>query len=227
MSDSERIASAYRNLDARAKSRWDRTNAGNQAILAERRRWTRDLLDKAGLLPLTGKHVLEVGSGRGGELAWLRELGAANEDLVGVDLLPDRVAAARRNFPGIRFDHGNAERLAFADESFDLVLALTVFSSIPSDAMARNVAAEIARVLKPGGAMLWYDVRYDSASNPNVKAVPAARIRSLFPSLRGDLHSVTLLPPLARRLGPLSRAYGALAAAPPLRSHLIGLLRKS
>jgi ubiquinone/menaquinone biosynthesis C-methylase UbiE len=227
LSDSERIARAYQGLEARAGSRWDRTNPGNQAILAERRRWTRQLLEQAGLQPLAGKHVLEVGSGSGGELAWLRELGATNEDLVGVDILPDRVAAARRAHPGMRFDHANAERLAFGDGSFDLVLALTIFSSIPSEAMARNVAAEIARLLRPGGALLWYDVRYDSSSNPNVKAVPLARIRTLFPALEGKLHSVTLLPPLARRLGPLTGAYGALAAVSPLRSHLIGLLRKS
>jgi len=38
---------------------------------------------------------------------------------------------------------------------------------------------------------------------------------------------VTLLPPLARRLGPATPlAYPVLAALPPLRSHLIGLLRK-
>jgi len=177
--------------------------------------------------PLTGKRILEVGSGAGGELAWMRELGAKNEDLVGIDLLPDRVAAARRAYPGIRFDHGNAERMSYADESFDLLLALTVFSSILSDAMARNVAQEMARVLRPGGALLWYDVRYDSASNPNVKAVPAPRVRSLFPGLSAELHSVTLLPPLARRLGALTAAYGLLASVPPMRSHLIGLLRKS
>jgi ubiquinone/menaquinone biosynthesis C-methylase UbiE len=227
LSDSDRIARAYQDLEARAGSRWDPTNPGNQAILDERRRWTRTLLEKAGLLPLGGKPVLEVGSGTGGELAWMRELGAENQDLVGVDLLPDRVAAARRSHPGIRFDHGNAERMSYADESFELVLALTVFSSIPSEAMARKVALEITRVLKPGGALLWYDVRYDSASNPNVKAVPAPRVRSFFPGLQAELHTVTLLPPLARRLGPLAPAYGVLASVPPMRSHLIGLLRKS
>jgi ubiquinone/menaquinone biosynthesis C-methylase UbiE len=223
LTEVDRIARAYQDLEARAGSRWDSSNRGNQAILAERRRWMRRLLDP----PLTGKRILEVGSGAGGELAWMRELGAKNEDLVGIDLLPDRVAAARRAYPGIRFDHGNAERMSYADESFDLLLALTVFSSILSDAMARNVAQEMARVLRPGGALLWYDVRYDSASNPNVKAVPAPRVRSLFPGLSAELHSVTLLPPLARRLGALTAAYGLLASVPPMRSHLIGLLRKS
>ena len=222
MTEAERIARAYQDLEARAGSRWDTANPGNQAILGERARWMRRLLDP----PLTGKRILEVGSGAGGTLASMVELGASPADLVGVDLLPGRVEVARKAHPSIRFDVGNAERLDFADASFDLLLAFTIFSSILDPSMQRNVAAEMTRVLKPGGAVLWYDVRYDSNSNPNVKAVPARRIRQLFPSLKADLYSVTLLPPVARRLGPLTGLYPALASFPPLRSHLIGLLKK-
>ena len=222
LTEAERIARAYQDLEARAGSRWDGANPGNQAILAERRRWTRRLLD----FPLAGKRILEVGSGTGAELAWMVELGARPGDLIGVDLLADRVASARAAHPGIRFELANAEHLEFADASFDLVLAITIFSSILDRSMQRKVATEMARVLRPGGAVLWYDVRYDSHSNPNVKAVPARRVRELFPTLRGDLRSITVLPPVARRLGPLTSLYPVLAAVPPLRSHLIGLLRK-
>ena len=227
MSEADRIGAAYEGLDARWARRWDLANPGNRAILAERRRQSSRLLAEAGLLPLAGRRVLEVGSGSGGELAWLRELGAMPTDLVGVDLLPERVAAAQKAFPEIEFRQGNAERLEFAAAEFDLVLAITVFSSILEGAMARNVASEIVRVLRPGGALLWYDVRYDSVSNRNVRAVTAARVRDLFPSLRGEVRTLTLLPPLARRLGPLTGAgYPVLSALPPLRSHLLGLLRK-
>ncbi len=163
----------------------------------------------------------------GAELAWLVELGAQAATLTGVDLLPDRVAAAQRSFPDIRFLAGNAEHLEFGDAEFDLVLAITVFSSILDPTMARNVAAEVVRVLSPGGALLWYDVRYDSVSNRNVRAVTATRVHELFPSLEGKVQTVTLLPPLARRLGPLTgAAYPVLSRLRPLRSHLIGLLRK-
>jgi ubiquinone/menaquinone biosynthesis C-methylase UbiE len=179
------------------------------------------------MVPLGARRVLEAGSGRGGELAWLLELGAQPSRLVGVDLLPERVEAARRQYPGIEFHAGNAEHLEFEAASFDLVLTFTIFSSILDPKMASNVAAEIVRVLRPRGALLWYDVRYDSNSNPNVKAVPAKRVRELFGDLDGRLETVTLLPPLARRLGPLiPLAYPVLSAAPPLRSHLIGMLRK-
>jgi hypothetical protein len=49
----------------------------------------------------------------------------------------------------------------------------------------------------------------------------------LFPDLDLKLRSVTLAPPVARRLGPLTPfGYHALVALPFLRSHLLGLLTK-
>lgn len=227
MSETDRIARAYKVLEANAGARWDQSNQGNRAILSERRRLTRAALERKGWLPLAERRVLEVGSGGGGELAWLQELGGTPSRLVGIDLLPDRVAAAKSAYPGLEFHEGNAEHVPFPDSSFDLVLALTVFSSIFDPGMAANVAAEIARVLRPGGGLLWYDFRYDNPRNRDVHGVTAARVHELFPSLRGDLTSLTLLPPLARRLGPLAPvAYPVLGWLPPLRSHLLGVLQK-
>ena len=228
VSETDRIARAYRDLEARAGSRWNLANRGNQAILAERRRLTRRVLDEAGWIPIGTRRILEVGSGGGSELAWLRELGAEPSRLVGVDLLEDRVASAKTTYPDLEFRQGNAEHLDFPDGTFDLVMALTVFSSIFDRTMAANIAAEIIRVLRPGGGLLWYDVRYDSNSNRNVHAMRAETVTALFAPLDGRLRTVTLLPPLARRLGPLTGgAYPALARMPTLRSHLLGLLRKA
>lgn len=227
MSETDRITRAYRELEEHAAGRWDLDNKGNQAILSERRRLTRAALQREGLLPLGDRKVLEVGSGGGSELAWLLELGALPSRLVGIDLLPQRVAAARKAYPDLEFHEGNAEHLPFPDGNFDLVLALTVFSSIFDEGMAANVASEICRVLRPGGALLWYDFRYDNPRNPDVHGVTAAHVRKLFPGLQGDLMGLTLVPPVARRLGPLTGvAYPALSWLPPLRSHLLGLLMK-
>lgn len=226
MSEAERIARAYREL-AEHSGRWDSRNPGNQAILAERRKRTLRVLEREGFLPLASRRVLEVGSGTGGELAWLHSAGVESSNLVGIDLLPDRVAAARSAYPDLDFRAGNAEHLPFEDSSFDLVVTITVFSSIFDSGMAANVAREIVRVLRPGGGLLWYDFRYDSPANRNVHGVSAARVRELFPTLRGELRGLTLLPPLARRLGPASFAYPVLVAIPPLRSHLLGVLRKA
>jgi ubiquinone/menaquinone biosynthesis C-methylase UbiE len=225
VNETDRIQSAYRSLGSDAIARWDASNPGNQYIVAERKRLARRLLEDQGWVPLGNKRVLDVGSGGGAELAWFRELGAAASNLVGVDLIPDRVELARRAYPDLEFHTGNAEHLPFPDHAFDLIVTYTVYSSILDGQMAANVAREIVRVMRPGGGLLWYDFRYDSPSNKNVRGVSAARVRELFPQLRGRLHGVTLLPPVARRLGRLTPvAYPALSKLPPLRSHLLGLL---
>jgi ubiquinone/menaquinone biosynthesis C-methylase UbiE len=227
VSETDRIARAYRDRDTTAAGRYDLKNPGNRQVLSERRRVARGLLERADMVPLGERRVLEVGCGNGAELAWLVELGASPSRLVGVDLLPDRIEVARRDHPDIEFRTGNAEHLDFEDASFDLVQVFTVFTSIFDRTMAANVAREIVRVLRPGGGVLWYDFRYDNPSNQDVRGVGERRVRELFPTLEGTLHPVTLLPPLARRLGPLTgAAYPVLAAVRPLRSHLVGLLRK-
>jgi SAM-dependent methyltransferase len=223
----ERIARAYRGYEEEslATKRWSLANRGNRAALDERQRTIRKMLTANGWVPLGSRRVLEVGCGTGAELARLLEFGAEPQRLVGVDLLAERVAAAKAAFPALDLRVANAEKLEFSDGEFDLVVAMTLFSSIRDTDMAHNVAAEIQRVLRPGGAVLWYDFRYDNPRNPNVHGINEAAIRSLFPGLRGPLTAVTLLPPLARRLGPLTRAlYPVLASAPPLRTHLVGLL---
>ncbi len=228
MTEAQRIAQAYRELEARAGSRYDLRNPGNQRLLTERQALARTILERGGFVPLGERWVLDVGCGTGSELAWMLNLGATASRLVGVDLLPDRVAAARSAYPELEFRAGNAEHLDFVDARFDLVMTFTVFSSILDESMAVNVAAEIVRVLRPGGGLLWYDFRYDSPANRSVRGVTERRVRHLFPKLEGRLHSVTVLPPVARRLGPLTPvAYPALAKVPPFRSHLMGLLRKT
>jgi len=227
--EQERIREVYRSYDSSShwRAKRDPRLPGNTTILAERTRGIRRVLAVAGMLPLDDRRVLDVGCGAGGELARLMALGAQPYNLYGIDLLPDRIEAARQAHPDIHFSCGNAEHLDFPDAHFDLVLLFTVFSSILDDEMARNVAYEVRRVLKPGGAVLWYDFRYNNPSNPNVRGMTKRGIRLLFLGFDIWLRTITLLPPLARRLGPLTPVlYPVLAAVPPLRTHYLGLLVK-
>ena len=64
-----------------------------------------------------GLKVLEVGCGTGHTLAALSPRVG-----VGVDLSPEMVARARRNFPALRFVEGNAEALDLGGETFDVVV---------------------------------------------------------------------------------------------------------
>lgn len=225
----ERIRQAYLRYEADpvVRRRWDPTNAGTRAIHAERRQALREMLAGEGRLPLARQRVLDVGCGSGEVLASLVDDGAEPELLHGVDLRADAIEQARRAHPEMHWQCGNAERIELPSSSFDLVLAFTVFSSILDVAMGRNLAAEIARLLRPGGALVWYDFRYASPYNANVRAMTAARVTDLFPRWPSTMRALTVLPPLARRLGGLAPVfYPLLARVTPLRSHWLGLMRR-
>lgn len=166
----------------------------------------------------------EVGCGAGGNLLDLLRLGLLPAHLSGVELLPDRLATARGALPeGVRLLAGDAAAADIAPASQDLVLQSTVFSSILDDALQQRVADAMWRWLKPGGAVVWYDFTVDNPRNPDVRGVPLARVRRLFPQGRFTARRVTLAPPLARAL---PAAYGLLNLVPWLRTHRLVLIEK-
>ena len=163
-----------------------------------------DALVRASALPLAPKRILEIGCGLGKWIAMLEEFGADRDRIAGIDLDAARIAEARARFPGADLRAGDATSLPWADHSFDLVLQSLVFTSILDPTVRRSVAAQMVRVLDRGGAILWYDFTYDNPANPHVRGLRAAEIKQLFPGCRIDLRRVTLAPPLARRLVPVS-----------------------
>jgi ubiquinone/menaquinone biosynthesis C-methylase UbiE len=225
----ERLKSVYRDysLDASVQTRWDARNPGNRALAAERQREVARRLAANGMLPLTDQRILEIGCGTGEVLAGMKSLGARSGNLHGVDVLPEQIKLAKRNYPDIHWHYGTGEALHFRSASFKLIVLFTVFSSILDDNVARNVASEVIRVLQPGGAVLWYDFRYNNPGNPHVRGLSSRQIRRLFPSLTIRLRSISLLPILARRLSWATPAlYPMLATLTPLRTHYLGLLSK-
>lgn len=178
-------------------------------------------LEEIGLL--TEKRVLEVGCGSGNWLEMLK--GAAS--LFGIDLDPGRAARAAARFPGADIRSGDASRLPWESGSFDIVLQSTVFSSILDSDMRRAVASEMLRVLAPGGAILWYDFFVNNPSNSHVRGVRRREIEALFPGCRVALSRVTLAPPLARRIVPVSwRLAALLESLRVLDTHYMGVIRR-
>jgi hypothetical protein len=110
------------------------------------------------------------------------------------------------------------------DETYDLIVCSTLFSSIRNDKNATRVATNLRRLLRRDGAIVWYDVRYPNPWNRSVRATGRSRVRRLFPDLSLRLRSMTLIPQVSRRLGLAIGAYPLLAAVPPLLTHLGGLL---
>jgi ubiquinone/menaquinone biosynthesis C-methylase UbiE len=226
----QRIRSVYATYDSepREQRKRDMANRGLRAILEERDRIRSSLLEAEGFLPLRGRRILDLGCGRGDELADLVAAGARERDCAGVDLLPERIEQARERLPEAQLFEADARGLPFAENAFDLVLASTLFSSILLDSVAGDVATEIARVLRPDGALVWYDARYPTPWNKNVRPYSLAHIRALFPGWTLRSASLTVLPPLARRLSSATRLlYPVFAAAAPLRGRYLVVLRKS
>jgi ubiquinone/menaquinone biosynthesis C-methylase UbiE len=224
--EAARIEQAY----ARRKKDhlYSRFNSAYLFMVQEREQRFLALLARHGCVSLDTKRILEVGCGSGDLLRDFIKWGARPENVIGVELLPERVAEAKRLCPGaIQIVQSNAAKLEFSDATFDLVFQSTVFTSVLDTSMKQQMAAEMCRVLKPDGLILWYDYHMNNPRNPDVKGVKRQEICALFPECDIQVQRITLAPPIARRLAPLSwlLCY-VLSKIPWLCSHYIGMIRK-
>jgi phosphatidylethanolamine/phosphatidyl-N-methylethanolamine N-methyltransferase len=129
---------------------------------------------------LRGPRLLELGVGTGLSLRQYR----SDRQIVGIDISPEMLKRARRRVASARLRNVlallemDAEELAFADNSFDIVAAMYVVSVVPDPV---RLLREVQRVCVPGGDILI------------VNHFAQAR------GLRGEIE---------RRLAPLSRHLG-------------------
>ena len=105
-----------------------------------------------------GKTILEVGSGRGGGASYITRYFRPKR-YVGLDLAPKniRFCNAYHGSDRLSFVQGDAERLPFADESFDTVVNVEssrCYGNIP------RFFAEVRRVLRKTGVFLLTDMRW-------------------------------------------------------------------
>lgn len=224
----ERIRAAYERRDQGiGAGRYARIERVNLYRAHERELAFANLLHSAGLTSLSGMRILDLGCGRGSTLRNLLEYEAEPSLLFGLDLLENRIGPARRLSPNLQFLRGNAAQLPFRDASFDLVLQFTLLTSVLDHGFKRAIAEEMARVLRSGGKVLWYDFAFNNPKNADVRGIGCAEIKSLFPGWRITLQRITLAPPLGRLMSRFSPCvYYALSGMGFLCTHYIGLLEK-
>ena len=106
---------------------------------------------------LSGKRVLEVGCGHGGGASYLMHT-LHPASYTGLDLNPTGIAFCqkRHRLAGLDFVQGDAEDLPFADQSFDAVINVESSHCYPH---FPRFLAEVERVLRPGGHLLYCDLR--------------------------------------------------------------------
>lgn len=178
--------------------------------------------------PLPALRLAEVGCGDGANLLQALQLGFEPGHLTGLELLPERVQAARRRLPAaVSLIEGDATRAPLPAASQHLVLAFTVFSSLLDAGFRQRLADAMWSWLQPGGAVLVYDFTWDNPQNPDVRGVPRAELQRLFPQGRLTTRRLTLAPPLARRAAAVHPALArTLNLLPPLRTHLLAWIEK-
>ncbi len=220
------IAATIKTYDSYISShhadRWSDNSPGMIAALRERDAW----LLRA-LLPARAGTVVDIGCGDGALAVMLDAAGMRPARLLGADILERRLETARQRAPWAEFAQASADDLPVDDGAAQAVVAMTLLSSITDDWFRERIAAEVDRILEPGGRVLVYDLRYPSPRNRHVRPVTEASLRRLFPSWAIDSKTMTVLPPLARSpiAGGPSR-YRLLRAIPLLRSHLASLVVK-
>jgi SAM-dependent methyltransferase len=139
--------------------------------------------------PGGAERALDVGTGAG---ALALALAPLVREVVGVDVVPELLESARREAPpNVTFVEGDATRLPFEDESFDLVCCRRTLHHV---ARPELVVAEMARVARHGGAIFVDDQiapvdplaavdldRFERARDPShTRTLPDVDLRGLF-----------------------------------------------
>ncbi len=108
------------------------------------------------LAPWVGKDALELGAGIADVSASLVVERGYRATATDVDHAQIELARRRHDaVAGISFSVEDAADLGFPDATFDLVVSQNVFHHVPD---WRAAVREVARVLRPGGRLLWLDL---------------------------------------------------------------------
>lgn len=137
---------AESSVTAAGYAKWRATPLGATTERIERE----VVLELAG--PLAGRRVLDVGCGDGTYAIAAALRGA---DVTGVDARAEMLSAARRRATDsgatVRLEQADASSLPYEDDSFDVVIAVTVLCFVADPSRA---VREMARVLRPGGRLV-------------------------------------------------------------------------
>ncbi len=178
--------------DAAAVARLDRRYSTAQMV--EQRRLFRDVVGAK-----AGETGLDVGCGAGHLACELAQDVAPGGRIVAVDRSPDSINATKARIAReglerlVEAQTGEATALAFADESFDFVVATQVYCHVPD---VERAIREAARVMRKGGRLVvlesdWDMCIWESADRARTQRVlEARRARYAHPYLPRRLHQL-------------------------------------
>lgn len=226
--EERRIQDIYRKRDRQGKKglyQWH-----NQDVLLNQYRLHSvfaGLCRRFHLEDLSQMKILDLGCGSGGWLRTLMAWGADPEKLHGIDILPDRIETAKKLSHLIDYQVTSGFSIPFINASMDMICAHTVFSSVLSPSAREKMAKEMMRCLQPAGHIMIYDYRISSPKNPDTTGIGKNEITRIFPGMQIHSRSLTLAPPISRRIAPVSPCIAHMAEAvfPFLRTHNIFIVQ--
>ncbi|HUT35639.1 MAG TPA: methyltransferase domain-containing protein [Planctomycetota bacterium] len=131
--------------------------------------------------PRAGMRALDVGCGSGVVAHFLAEQGAV-VDAVDTNEEALRFARAQFAMADLRFHLGPANEMAFADESFDLIVCMELIEHLPARQVV-DLLGLVRRLLRPEGVLL--------VTTPNYQ--------SLWPAIEWLMDALRLSPPMRGR----------------------------
>ena len=172
----------------------------------------------AALLPRSAR-VLEVGCGTGGLLAAAARMGL---EIEGSDIATRWLVVARRRLDdlglAVPLVAASADRLPYADASFDALVADSVVEHLDD---AQAAFDEWARVLRPGGSLLvWSPNRYALTVDPHVRLwglgwLPRGWMSAYVRMRRGGAWPPPCLSTGEARRMAIRAGFGAIEVDPP------------
>lgn len=125
------------------------------------------------------KVALDLGCGSGLFTVKLSNWGAKPR---GVDVAEEMIKIARSNFSNLSFDVGDAEKLQYADDSFDVITSSLALHYIQN---LQNVFKEAARVLKLEGK-IYFSMHHPLFKNHKTVDVNGQKEKVLKPYFNND-----------------------------------------
>jgi ubiquinone/menaquinone biosynthesis C-methylase UbiE len=229
MNELKRLKRVYKKrIASKLNIKYSLFNVGELYMLQRREFEVLSLLKKSGIVNLLDLKILEIGCGCGHRIADFQRWGASAHNLYGIDYLNEFVVEAKKNYSAYKIFQASGHDLPFEDESFDIVMQSTVFSSILNNELRSLIAKEMLRVLKSDGIILWYDFRYPNPFNSDVIPMKKADLIQLFGKKNMLLKLLTLIPPVARKFSKISFTLCRLLEAIPIfRSHYLAIIKKN
>jgi ubiquinone/menaquinone biosynthesis C-methylase UbiE len=152
------------------QEKWDDKRVDN--IWGEKLRkahWERDLGYRivAEVSKKHGENVLDIGAGGGVQYAAIKKY-TPEVKYTGVDITPRHIQFARKFFPDVKFEEGDAANLKYSDNFFDVSIVRHVIEHHPIE-KAERILSEAFRVAKNCVLILFFITPEDMKRDVKVK----------------------------------------------------------